>query len=417
MWHLGGATILSAAALAAGGATAIIVTTSGPWRAGGEQEPAASASLLDSSELSVRVLSGGAPLKNAVSVEPGLHDGPGSAALFGGPLDLALQADGSLVVVERINRVVRSVLDNGDTLTIAGSGDTGSTDGTALNATFRSPVALAIAEDGTVFVVDAEASVVRGLSPDGEVSTIAGVDFAECTAEPKKEEERDEAGGDELRPEDCPAEGEPWYRDGAGHQALFNELSGIAVVEGHVLLVSDWDNSCIRSIDEAGIVSTFAGVCTQRGHRDGAVKEALFNGPGDIAIGSDGRVYVVDHGDSVRMIDGTGTVTTVYEAPAANDGFGGGARPGITGIAVDENGFVYVTETQTQLIRQIAPDGASAVIAGIGGQGFRMGPADDAQFSYPTGIAVAPDGRIYFADHNLGRIFVLEASGAGNTGG
>jgi DNA-binding beta-propeller fold protein YncE len=64
------------------------------------------------------------------------------------------------------------------------------------------------------------------------------------------------------------------------------------------------------------------------------------------------------------------------------------------GVAVDEEGCVYVVDSGGNRIRRISPDGAVSTVAGSGVAGYADGPAAEAEFWYPTDIAVGPGGRL-----------------------
>src|SRR5262249_14197649 len=80
------------------------------------------------------------------------------------------------------------------------------------------------------------------------------------------------------------------------------------------------------------------------------------------------------------------------------------------GLALGPDGSLYVAETDAKRIRRIAPDGRITTVAGHGSlvdpPGFDGdgGPAVDALFNLPPGIAVGLDGSLYIADQNNGRV-------------
>jgi hypothetical protein len=76
-------------------------------------------------------------------------------------------------------------------------------------------------------------------------------------------------------------------------------------------------------------------------------------------------------------------------------------------LAIAGDGTIFISDTQNERVRRLDADGTVTTIAGIGGQGFATGDGGHAQFSLPTGIAVAPDGTLRLADFNLNRIFTL----------
>lgn len=95
--------------------------------------------------------------------------------------------------------------------------------------------------------------------------------------------------------------------------------------------------------------------------------------------------------------------------PGHADGPAHAARfDGPTGLAVDAAGDIYVADTRNHCVRRTGPNGETATLAGGSAEpGYRDGPAAQARFSSPCGVAVAPDGTVYVADtgnHRIRRI-------------
>ncbi len=118
---------------------------------------------------SVRTLAGGG--------EPGYRDaGAGTDARFDTPCGVAVDADGALVVADTGNHRLRRVTREGVVTTIAGTGEPDGADGKPEAASFNEPTGVAVDADGTIYVVDAGGAAVRvfhrGFWP--EIYTLAG---------------------------------------------------------------------------------------------------------------------------------------------------------------------------------------------------------------------------------------------------
>jgi sugar lactone lactonase YvrE len=83
------------------------------------------------------------------------------------------------------------------------------------------------------------------------------------------------------------------------------------------------------------------------------------------------------------------------------------------GLALDAGGDLYVSEFEGNRIDRITPDGTLTVLAGTGSPGFSEddGPAVEAELNAPTGMVVAPGGRLLVADHHNDRIRVIDRGG------
>jgi DNA-binding beta-propeller fold protein YncE len=105
---------------------------------------------------------------------------------------------------------------------------------------------------------------------------------------------------------------------------------------------------------------------------------------------------VADTGNHcIRVISPAGQVTTLAGAPEPGyaDGQGAAARFNFpVGVAVDAEGNLYVADTANHRIRKITPDGKVTTLAGSGEPGDADGPAGEAQFRAPEGVAVGADG-------------------------
>jgi sugar lactone lactonase YvrE len=214
---------------------------------------------------------------------------------------------------------------------LAGSINGGtSVDGTGAAASFHSPRGIAIDSAGNLYVTEHDNHVIRKITPDGVVTTLAG------TA------------------------GQSGSADGTGPAARFNSPQSIAVAASGNIYVTDMDNHTIRKITPAGVVTTFAGAAGQFGSTDGAGSAARFYNPYSIAAGPDGSLYVSDTNNmTVRKITSAGVVTTIAGTAGqlgSVNGVGAAARfENALGIAVDSGGVVYLTEHDNVTVRKITP--------------------------------------------------------------
>lgn len=200
--------------------------------------------------------------------------------------------------------------------------------------------------------------------------------------------------------------GSAGYADGALAQARFDSPWGV-IAYGGGYLVSDTGNHVIRRI-RGGQVTTFAGAAGKTGTVDGGSKQASFNRPTGLALSDDGTVYVADTGNhTIRAIDRKGTVTTFAGAagkPGTKVGSCAASRfreP--TGLFYDK-GVLYVADSGNHRICSIA-NGKVEVVAGRadGTEGDAGGDALQAALSNPQQI-VMYKGALYIADTGNGCI-------------
>lgn len=105
---------------------------------------------------------------------PGMANGKGTAARFNEPMGLVLGPDQQLYVADGQNNLIRKVSLQGDVTTVAGSGQAGSRDDLAAKAEFRGPTGLSFDLNGNLLIADRFNHLIRMLSPEGKVSTLAG---------------------------------------------------------------------------------------------------------------------------------------------------------------------------------------------------------------------------------------------------
>ena len=203
--------------------------------------------------------------------------------------------------------------------------------------------------------------------------------------------------------------GERGFADGPGTNAQFYDPTGVAVAPNGTVYVADRFNHQIRAVNPTtGEVTTLAGSGTA-GFADGPGSTAQFLFPFGVAVAPSGTVYVADvNNNRIRAINPTtGEVTTLAGSGerGLTDGTGTNAQFDYpTGVAVAPNGIIYVADYYNHRIRAINPTTGQVTTLAGSSAGFADGTGTTAQFNLPTGVAVAPNGTVYVADSNNFRI-------------
>ena len=148
---------------------------------------------------------------------PGYVDGTRSAAQLNQPAGIALDRDGNLYVTEWGGQRIRKVSAAGQVSTLAGTGMAGYRDGSAPDAQFNNPDGVVVDGEGDLYIADNGNHVIRRLSPEGIVETVAGTGGAGLT-------------------------------DGEGFESQFSRPAGLGLdIQGN-LYVADGENHSVRKI-------------------------------------------------------------------------------------------------------------------------------------------------------------------------
>jgi DNA-binding beta-propeller fold protein YncE len=190
-------------------------------------------------------------------------------------------------------------------------------------------------------------------------------------------------------------------RDGLAAQARFDDPYGVAVdAQGNVFIADAGDNNRIRRMGADGNVTTLAGAA--EGFVDGMGSAARFDTPSGLAIDGAGNLYVADTGNhAIRKVTTEGVVTTLAGDGIAGfrDGPASQARFNAPiGVAADAVGNVYVADTYNDRIRRIGIDGVVSTVAGGERPGYQDGPGETARFDTPTALARDALGNLWVAD-------------------
>lgn len=164
----------------------------------------------------VRMVDGAGVVTTLAGSSAGFADGLGKKAMFNMPGQLTVDSRDNIYVADGGNFRIRKMNAQGEVYTYAGSGNYGYTDGRFFKAAFIYPTGITADTAGNVYECGQE-NVIRKISPQGDVTTIAG-------------------------------NGVKGYADGAADQAMFNEPIYMFTAPDGSLYVADQSNNCIRRI-------------------------------------------------------------------------------------------------------------------------------------------------------------------------
>jgi sugar lactone lactonase YvrE len=263
--------------------------------------------------------------------------------------------------------------------------------GAATSAQLNFPTAVAVDKNGDLYIADTMNHRVRRVeAATGTITTLAGTGQARFSGD-----------------------------GGPAAQAGLNEPAALALDGLGRLFIADQSNNRVRVVDlTTGVITTFAGTGSATYDGDGVpAANASLAGPSGIVV-RDGVLYIADtFNGRIRAVDlAVGVIATV-----AGDGgeyrFHSPAEPPSTslsrpsGIAVDAHGALFVTDSDSHVVRRW--DRGLRVIVRLAGCGTATyggdgGSALESGLSYPFGIVAAPDGSLLVADtfnHRIRRLY------------
>jgi DNA-binding beta-propeller fold protein YncE len=257
-------------------------------------------------------------------------------------------------------------------------GDGGPADQALLNF----PTAVVVDRAGHLYIADTLNHRVRRVDAvTGVITTVAGLGQPQCSGD-----------------------------GGSAVEAGLNEPAALAVSDGGVLYIADQSHNRVRAVDLAtGVIRAVAGTGTAAYNGDGvAATETGLAGPSGLALASDGTLFIADSFNGrIRAVDPvTGLIRTVvgdggeyrYQGPDEPPS-SSLSRP--SGIALDEEGNLYFTDSDNHLVRRWDRiTGRIERIAGVGvaSYGGDEGGALEASLSYPFGIVMDRAGHLLVAD-------------------
>jgi streptogramin lyase len=268
--------------------------------------------------------------------------------------------------------------------TIVGSGsahDNGPT-GAALSANLSQPFGLEFGPDGALYICERGLHRIRRWDPrTDQLATYAGTGVEGFAGD----------GG----PATAARLSEP-------HELRFDRAGN--------LYWTDMKNHVIRRVErETGIITTFAGIGGQAGFSGdgGPATQARLKQPHSLAFDTGGNLYIADIGNHrIRRVDArSGVIETIAgtgEKQLPKDGAVAKTSP-ILGpralFVADDRMWIALREGHAVWKLDLA-DGTLHHVAGTGEAGFAIanGPAKEARFNGPKGIAVGPDRMVYVVD-------------------
>lgn len=269
---------------------------------------------------------------------PGSTNGTGAAASFRHPAGVAVDATGNVFVGDQQNHLIRKVTQAGVVTTFAGTGSAGSSDGTGTSASFSSPIGLAFDASGNLYVADYGNNKIRKITPAGVVSTFAGTgsqgasngSALSATFKNPMDVAIDAAGNmyvaDRMNylvrkisggiVSTLAGSGAAGSANGTGTSASFNRPNSVDVdVSGNVYVADD-ANHVIRKISSGGVVTTLAGAVLTSGSTNGTGSVVRFNSPYGLSVDKQGNVFVAELANHMIRKVVTSSYTIVPNLPA-----------------------------------------------------------------------------------------------------
>lgn len=317
--------------------------------------------------------------------QPGASGDHGTAvdAELSAPVGVVIGTAGTIFIVDNGNELIR-VVSGGIITTYAGDGAAGYFgDGeAAIHAQLNSPAGAALDSSGNLYIADSGNNVIRMVTPDGTINTIAG---SVCSLSATS---------------GC---GPGYSGDGgAPTAALLNSPLAVAVDPSGNLYIADAGNNVIRKIS-GGIISTIHSTLPL-GH------------PSGIALDGARNLFIADTSNN-RVVKLTPSGAATIVAGNGVPGYTGDNGPAIqaelefpAAVAVDGVGNLYIADKTNCVIREVNTAGTIFTIAGNGLAGYSgEGVAVDQELNFPSGVTVDAFGNLYIADTGNNRIRFLQA--------
>ena len=275
-----------------------------------------------------------------------LVNGKGKKASFGKCFGIGSDKDGNLYIPDTDHNCIRKIDPKGNVSTFAGTGESGNRDGNSKTATFSEPAGAWIDKKGNVFIADWGGNKIRKIDLAGNVSTVAGLDSTgyvngnanvamfcaprSCCVDNMGNIYVGDCWNHSIRkitPEgevsNLAGGGQPFvyfnqgsWKDGKGLDARFDAPCGVTVDKHGNVYTADANNNRIRKITPDGMVTTIAGSVDGDGKtgslKDGHVDSAMLWVPTELVVDDEGYIFIGDtYNNCIRMLTPDGFLYTI----------------------------------------------------------------------------------------------------------
>jgi len=312
-------------------------------------------------------------------------NGPATAATFSLPSGVAVDALGDVYVADTYNQVIRKITPDGRIQTVAGDGKAafGKEGIAAIMSPLAYPYGVEVDAAGNIYI--SEEYRIRKVTTDGIINTIAG------------------NGQSPI--------------DGAAINSAIGPMVALAMDKSSNLYLADSAYNMVRMIS-SGRISTLAGSSSPGFLGDGQYgSAALLNNPMGVSVDPQGNVYIADENNHrIRKITATGIICTA----AGSTHYAGDGGPATAALLhrpehaiKDIAGNLYISDSANNRIRKVDTHGVITTIAGTGPCNYSgdSGPAVSAGICTPEGMAFDSAGNLYFADWYNGVIRRIDSKG------
>jgi sugar lactone lactonase YvrE len=335
------------------------------------------------------------------------YSGDGGVATNAGidqPSGVSFDAAGNLYVADYLNNRIRKVDTNNIITTVAGNGSANYSGdgGAATNASLNNPDGVTSDAAGNLYIADFLNHRIRFVNiTNGIISTVAG------------------NGRPGFVKDGYQATNLPY--------SSISGPAGVALGKGGVWYIADEYNDRIRKVAANGIMTTVAGKGANSpigffnySGDGGAATNAGLGNPNCVALDSAGNLYIADQDAyRIRKVDTNGIITTVAGngASGVQTGDGGEATNAVLNlpqsVCFDAAGNYYIAEGET--IRMVDTNGIITTVAGksdyLYGYSGDGGAATNATLFAPESITIDAFGNLYIADIQNNRIREVHFTG------